>query len=243
MGTISSNTFKKNVLKVVNFKASKKAAKQALMKSRHASIATVSLSVSNDVNDILEVSQSYLLGMQMRTEMKDKLKDGFGELGSSLVVLSRLLKERLPSSTKKAKLVGTRGAGILSMAVLAGSINKCASRMLFDPPPVKTVEKEVTIPSVDGAAHKEVRPVEVIDAEKFAERQEYYVEQIKKELEPLLDLYWRLCYNIFEQPPAYIFQHYMKGLQEAYPNVQFQIVPDTDTKEPENVKEQELLHA
>ena len=58
-----------------------------------------------------------------------------GDIGYDLTALARVLKVKLPSSTKKSKLVGTRGAALLQLDSLATDLLRQVEQSLFRHPP------------------------------------------------------------------------------------------------------------
>jgi hypothetical protein len=99
MSTISTNTFKKNVGKVTNFKQSRTGLKFTAKSAKYTAIAEIGIATSISAIDALTSLHHYVLGMQMTPEMKMNATGAFGLLGANIVMLSKLLKTKMPSST------------------------------------------------------------------------------------------------------------------------------------------------
>ena len=74
-----------------------------------------------------------------------------GDIGYDLTALARVLKVKMPSTTKKVKLVGTRGAAMLQLDSLTTDLLRQVEQGLFVSPKMTTVKKIVSMPQKGGA--------------------------------------------------------------------------------------------
>jgi hypothetical protein len=232
---IGMATFRKNVLKTVNIKQSKLALKFTAKKNHKTAIAAAVVRVSRDVGVVLEKQRNYLLGLQMTQESKQELRPVMGDLGADLVVLCRFLKVKTPTTTKKSKLVGTRGAALLQLDSLSTDMLATIGDALFAAPKMKTVKKLVNIPNGGKDVHKEERDVQVIDVEAEGKAEQEREERLRKLTSQVVDLFWKMCFDIYAQPPAVLLQQKLERLVSEYPTTQF-VLTETPKKTAEAAK-------
>lgn len=220
-------TFRRNVGKTLTVKPTKVALRTVSKNTARTQIAQGSVALKGHTGQLLQVMGQYLLGLPQTQEMKDDAFHVLGNIGYDLTALSRVLKVKLPSATKKAKLVGTRGAAILQLDSLATDLLRQAEKGLFVCPKMTTVKKMVPMPQKGGA--KEERNVEVVDTEADATAEQDRQVQMKSFLSGAVDVFWRLCFDMTGQPPAAVLEAKLARMKQEYPAIEF------DTKEPETV--------
>jgi hypothetical protein len=185
----------------------------------HAAHAAVSLKVHT--GQLLQATSQYMLGLQMTQEMKDQSLVALGDIGYDLTLLCRVLKVKMPATTKKSKLVGTRGAALLQLDSLATDLLRCAERGLFAGPQMNTVKKMVTIPNKGGV--KEEREVQVVDAEAETMHETERQNQMKSFLSGAVDVFWRLHLDMFGKPPVEALEAKFTRMKAEFPDVSFDI--------------------
>jgi hypothetical protein len=203
---IGMATFRKNVLKTVNIKQSKLALKFTAKKNHKTAISAAVVSVSRDVGEVMA---------------KQELKPAMGDLGADLVVLCRFLKVKTPTTTKKSKLVGTRTAALLQLGSLSTDMLATVGDALFAAPKMKTVKKLVNIPNGGKDVHKEERDVQVIDVDLEGKAEQEREERLRKLTAQMVDLYWKLCFDVYAQPPAALLLQKLERLVSEYPKTEF----------------------
>jgi hypothetical protein len=132
-----------------------------------------------------------------------------------------VLKVKMPASTKKAKLVGTRSAAILQMDSLATDLLGLVEKGLFVSPKMTTVKKMVTIPNKGGV--KEEREVDVVDAKAETEAETERQTQMKSFLTGAVDMYWRLCFDMLGKAPMTVLEEKFSRMHQEFPGVSFDI--------------------
>jgi hypothetical protein len=152
--------------------------------------------------------------------MKDGAFQTLGDIGYDLTVLARTLKVKLPSSTKKSKLVGTRSAALLQFDSLTTELLRQVEVGVFGSPKMTSIKKMVTNPSKGGA--KEERDVDVVDVEADKAAEAERQTQMKSFLSGAIDVYWRLCFDVTGKAPAAVLDAKFARMKAQYPNVEFE---------------------
>lgn len=214
-------TFRKNVMKTVAVRGAKLGLKVTSRNTNRTNIAHSTVALKADIGTLMQSLSGYVLGQQMTQEMKDDSLSVMGEIGYDLTILCRVLKVKMPSSTKKAKLVGTRTAGLLELDSLATDLLKQVERGVFVAPKMTTVKKMVVLPNKAGA--KEERTVEVLDVASETIAETSRQEEMKKILTAIVQLYWKLSYDILQSPPVVAFAHKFGRMKADFPDVEFDV--------------------
>lgn len=217
-------TFRRNVVKSLTPKATKTALRTVSKNTSRMQIAQGAVALKGHTGQLLQTTGQYLLGLQQTQEMKNDSARVLGDIGYDLTLLARVLKVKLPSSTKKSKLVGTRGAAILQLDSLATDLLRTVERGLFVSPQMTTTTKMVSMPQKGGA--KEERTVDIVDlaAEQAAEMERQT--EMKSFLSGAIDLFWRLCFDMTGNPPEAVLQAKLDRLPQEFPSITF----DTEVK-------------
>jgi hypothetical protein len=221
MSAIAIGTFRKNVLKTLNAKQAKNGLRLVAKNTVRTHVAHTAVTLATSTGQLTQVLTPYLLGAQFTPEMKADASAVMGDLGYDLTVLCRLLKVKLPSSTKKLKLTGTRGAAVLHLNGLAIDVLRIAEVGIFGGPQMTKVTKDVVLPNKGGI--KESREVDVIDTEAEGAADTARQDQIKSLLTAMVDVYWRLSFDIFGLPPATLFGEKLERMQAAHPGITFDL--------------------
>jgi len=218
-------TFRRNVGKTLTPKLTKTALRLVSKNTARTQTAQGAVGLKSHTGQLLQITSQYLLGLPQTQEMKDQAFVTLGDIGYNLTVLARVLKVKLPSTTKKAKLVGTRGAAILQLDSLATDLLRQTEQGLFVSPKMTMVKKMVSMPQKGGA--KEERDVEVVDAEADQAAEADRQNQMKSFLSGAIDVFWRLCFDMTGQAPVAVLEAKFARMKTEYPAVTF----DADTKE------------
>lgn len=224
--------FRKNVMKTVMVRPAKLALRVSAKDSTRTNVANSVVSLKAHTGLLLQELGPYVLGEQMTQEMKNDAQGVLGEIGYDLTVLCRVLKVKMPSSTKKIKLVGTRTAGLLQLDGLTTNMLAVVQRSIFVGPALTKVTKTVVLPKKGGA--KEERQVNVVNVAVEKEIETARREEIRSLLAQAVNLYWRLCFDIYAAPPATIFESKFKAMQKDYPGTEFDTT--VAVKKPKNLK-------
>lgn len=212
-------TFRRNVAKTSSVKATKLGLRRVAKNTARAQVAQATVALKTHTGELLRTTGQYLLGLPQTPEMKDHALVDLGNVGFDLTALARVLKVKLPSSTKKMKLMGTRGAALLQLDSVATNLLQVVSEGLFQMPPTTTITKMVSMPQKGGA--KEERQVDVVDLAADQAAEQARQQQMRSFLTGAIDLFWRLCYDMTGQPPMAALEAKVARLQVEYPNVTF----------------------
>jgi NTP pyrophosphatase (non-canonical NTP hydrolase) len=223
--------YRKNVFKTWIRRAIKDAAKYVARDSKRASVLHALIGMATEVGDLFQALQQYLLEGRMSSGAKDAAFEEMGDLGYYLVVTAKMLKVRLPGAGKKIKLVGTRGKALMDLQTVVTKLLSTGKHALES-----VAEKEVqkAVPAraeVTNKAGKVIRPatvagtktVMVLDPEKQKEIDQEVHDQQEELLVQAADLYYRLCYDLFQQPPAAVFYGNVVKLQTLHQGVAFEL--------------------
>jgi hypothetical protein len=212
--------FRKSVGKTLTTKSVKTAMRVASRNTQRTQIAQAAVALKGDTGRLIQNMGQYLLGLQATQEMKDEAFQTLGDIGYDLTVLARTLKVKLPSSTKKSKLVGTRSAALLQFDSLTTELLRQVEVGVFGSPKMTSIKKMVTNPSKGGA--KEERDVDVVDVEADKAAEAERQTQMKSFLSGAIDVYWRLCFDVTGKAPAAVLDAKFARMKAQYPNVEFE---------------------
>lgn len=214
-------TFRRNVGKTLAVKATKTALRTVSKNTARTTIAQATVALKGHTGQLLQATGQYLLGAQASQEMKDAAFVVLGDIGYDLTILARVLKVKLPSSTKKIKLVGTRSAALLQLDGLTTNLLLQVEKGAFVGPKMTTVKKMVSMPQKGGA--KEERDVDVVDAEADTTSEIERQTEMKSFLAGAIDVYWRLCFDIFSKSPESVLDAKFARLKAEFPKVEFDL--------------------
>lgn len=211
-------TFRKNVMKTVTPKPTKLGMRLVSRNTIRTNVARSTVALKRDTGRLLQVLSEYVLGAQFTQEMSDSALVVMGDIGYDLTILCRMLKVKMPSATKKSKLSGTRTAALLQLDGLTTQLLTIAEVGVFAGPVMTKTTKEVVIPST-GA--KEQREVDVVDTEAENAAETERQSQMKAILSSIVDIYWRLNFEMFHQPPSVALAQKFLRIQQEYPQITF----------------------
>ena len=219
-------TFRRNVVKTLTTKATKTAVRLVSKNTVRTQIAQATVALKGHTGQLLQIMTQYLLGLPHTQEMKDAAFVTLGDIGGDLTALARVLKAKVPSSTKKSKLVGTRGAAILQLDSIATDLLRQVEQGLFVGPTMTSIKKMVPMPQKGGV--KEERDVDVVDVAASQAAEMERQNAMKSFLSGAIDVYWRLCFDLTGQPPVAVLDAKFIRMMKAHPSITF----DSGMKKP-----------
>lgn len=205
--------YRKNVMKSLKIKPAKAGFRLISKNNSRTGLAVAVMGLNARTGDLLAILSPYICGLQLTPALKDKSFEAFGEVGYYLTALCRLLKVKMPTATKRSRLMGTRTAALLQFLKLTSDALEVQNE-LFDGPRTKIVTKEVVLPKLGGK--KEMRQVQVIDPEAEKEAQSVRVSELRGLTEAMIDLFWRLCLDIYGTTPASVFDQNVIQMHERF---------------------------
>ncbi len=220
-------TFRRYVSKTLTTKSVKTAIRTVSRNTQRTQIAHATVALKGNSGRLIQNMSQYLLGVQTSQEMKDEVFQTLGDIGYDLAVLARVLKVKLPSSTKKSKLIGTRGAALLQFDGLTTNLLHQVEQGVFVSPKMTTIKKMVTNPSKGGV--KEERDVEVVDVEADKAAEAARQNDMKPLLSGAIDVYWRLCFDVTGKAPEAVLDAKFERMKAQFPNVVFESVAEPAT--------------
>lgn len=226
---MENSVYKANVFKTLSVKPAKLGLKYVSRNTNRTNVMHAALGLVTEAGELLEGLTPYILGTSQLTEkMKINAFEEMGDLGYYMMVLSKTLKVKLPTSSKKVRLKGmTRTAALLEVLRLSVSMANMSKKVFYGP--VMTVaerEKTVAVLNDDGSVKSTTKAMEkydVMDNDKtialYADRDAKVVESMNA----LVPLYWALCYDLFEVPPSHVFVGNIAKLSKRYGEGFFQL--------------------
>lgn len=212
-------TFRRNVAKTLTVKSTKMALKMVAKNTARTHLAQATVALKGHTGQLLQTMGQYVLGLPQTQEMKNQAFVVLGDVGFDLIAVARVLKVKLPSSTKKSKLVGTRGAALLQLDSLATDLLLQVEQSLFNAPTMSKVKKMVSMPQKGGA--KEERTVNVVNQKAEQTVEATRQEAMKSFVAGAVDVYWRLCLDVTGQPPVDVLKAKITRMQKDYPAIAF----------------------
>lgn len=222
--------FRKNVMKTVGTKAAKTSLRLTGKNTLRTNVAHATVALKTDTGHLIQALSPYVKGVQFNQEMKDTAFTVFGDIGYDLTILCRILKVKMPTATKKSKLVGTRTAALLSMDGLTTDMLAVVSKGMFEGPIMTKVTKTVVLPNKGGI--KEDRIVDVVDTANELQAEEGRQAELKSLLAGVVDIYWRLCFDVLQQPPHDALMNKFERVKAKFPNVDFDLTEAKPKAEP-----------
>ncbi len=226
---MENNVYKSNVFKTLSVKPAKLGLKYASRNTNRTNVMHATIGLATEAGELIEGLAPYILGASKLTDnMKVNAFEEMGDIGYYMMVLSKTLKIKLPTSSKKVRLKGmTRSTALLEVLRLCMSMCNMSKKVFYGPVMVEAErEKVVATMNEDGTVAgttKVMEKYEIIDAEKtaalYASRDAIVVERMNT----LVPLYWALCYDMFEVPPSHVFVGNIAKLSKRYGEGFFQL--------------------
>lgn len=233
-------TYRKNVYKTLSVKPAKAGLRFVVRNTIRVNLFHASTGLASEAMELVNAMSDYLIGAsQLTDKMKVHAFEEMGDFGYYLVVASKSVKAKLPGSGKKLKLKGmTRSAAVLDLHKAASDILDLAKKNFYGPKMIQTtkvapVKHYGDDGKVTGITDEQVT-VETVDLQATQAMYDERMEKIKQIIEErIVPLYWSLCYDLFEVPPANLFVGNIAKLSKRYGEGFFQLseAEDRDTEE------------
>jgi len=223
-------TYRKNVMKTVAIKPAKLGLRVVSKNTLRTNLLHATVSLKAHTGRLMQSLSQYVLGLPMTQEMKDAAFKDMADISYDVMILCRALKLKMPASTKKIKLTGTRTAAILTLDSLTTDLLAEVETGIFNGPQMTRVTKDVVLPNKGGI--KESREVDVVDVAAESEVEKKRQEQMRTLLAGIVDVYWRLSFDMFQTPPVALFEHKFNRMRQAFPSVEFDVADKPKTAQP-----------
>ena len=226
---MENSVYKSNVFKTLSVKPAKLGLKYVSRNTNRTNVMHAAIGLMTEAGELLEGLTPYILGVErLSDKMKINAFEEMGDIAYYMVVLSKTLKVKLPTSSKKVRLKGmTRSAAILEILRLATAIANMSKKVFYGPVMAEADrEKVATVLNEDGSVESTesvTEKYEVLDNEKtaalYAERDAKIVEYMNE----FVPLYWALCFDLFDSPPSFVFVSNIAKLSKRYGEGFFQL--------------------
>jgi hypothetical protein len=221
--------FRKNVMKTIATKPAKVNLRVVSKNTTRTNVAHYTIALKRDVGFLFRGINSYILGIgKWDQEQIAAATLAMGDIGYDLTILGRALKCKTPTATKKIKLVGTRTAALLILDGLTTDMLAIVEQGLLAGPKMTTVKKMVVLPNEGGK--KVERDVATVDVPAELAVETDRQSKLKSLLALVIDLYWRLAFDMFQAPPLSLFADKLERLQKQYPAVEFEAPKPKEAK-------------
>lgn len=227
-------TYRNIAMKSLNVRASKAGIRLLARHTQHVVQCRAIIGLKLGVGNLLVQVRPYLRGEQLTSEIRDKALVALSDVGYNMVILARSLKVKMPTQTKKVKLVGTLTLGLLHLDEVTNNLLDYVDG-IFVGPAMKDVEKEVVLPNQGGK--KEMRIVAVVDREQEDLDEQERQSQLNGMVSDLVDIFWKLTYSLTGKTPDAAFELNQKALAEANPEL-FEHLDDAGDGEDEEEGEE-----
>lgn len=180
--------------------------------SKRANAMDNVLGLTTSTGELQEVLSPYMNGMQMSSLMEQAARTSMCSVAVQLVIASKLYKVKLPASTKKVKLTGTRQAAILGMHSLAIIMLQDLYEVLFMASFVDR-EKQVVLPKT---GEKILSTISVLDPEMANASYKNSFALYQKMVGTMIGMFWALCFDMFKESPDTIFSETFDMMKQQY---------------------------
>lgn len=204
-------TYRKNVFKTLSIKPAKIGLRHVAKNTLRTNVFHASIGLGTEGGELVAGLASYITGSSRITpEMLVNAFEEMGDLGYYMSVLCKCLKVKLPASSKKVKLKGmTRSEAVLKLMSYTAAIADLAKKNMYGVS-TKPITKEVSSETVDPLGNKttivSLQIAEVYDPVETELVWSTRRDKIKAILqEQFVPLYWALCFDLFDAPPANVF--------------------------------------
>lgn len=212
--------YRRNVFKTLGVKPAKAGLRYASRNTARTNVLHAAVGLATEVGELIEVMENYLLIGRSTAEEKNLALEEMGDFAYYMMVMAKITKAKVPGSGKKLKLEGTRGAALLNLQRLIigdkGVLDIAKKAVFHGPVMTETMAPEKTrkIKGVDVviAAHA----VAVMDVAAQAAADVLIMASMKAKIEAVIDLFYRLTFDMFGQPPAYVFAGNIAKLELRY---------------------------
>lgn len=196
---MDSNLYRRNVLATLSVKPAKAGLRRIASNTVRTNVSHAIVGFCGEVSELLVGMADYLLGVKKLTQIEGiNILEEMGDIGYYLVVGCKFAKVKVPGSGKKVKLVGmTLGKALMELNRLAADLQDLFHRNAYYGP--KYLEDGKTV---------DVVATEALEAERLVKTQAILAEAVA--------LYWPLCYELFAEPPATVFEANINKLTLRY---------------------------
>jgi len=207
--------YRRHAIKAIRSKEYKQGVKYMLRNRVQVSLLETSMHLNVVVGGLLSVNQVYLLGSQYTSSIKELNLFALANVAEPLIALARLVGVKTPTSTKKAKLLGTRGNALLDFSVM--------SSMVLNQ--VYSGARNLSFVTVE----KNGKTVKVVDKQAETEKMQERLAELKPIVHGMIDLFWRICFDSFGESPDKIFNISIEDMKQRHGEALF--APISTTKE------------
>jgi hypothetical protein len=209
---MDNGTYLKNVMRTLSTKQAQLGLRYAAAKLNRTHFMHATIGLSSEMVEVFTALSPWLLGArQWNKDFEVMARDELGDVGYWVRVLAKLLKVKLPSSTKRIKLKGmTKSEALFKMNAIAGQLASLGKKNFYGPQMMESTKKTPT-----GKTRL------VIDKDSTQAVEQERFNKARALLEEFVPLYWQVSFELFHEPPAELFVENFAKLSERFPKGYF----------------------
>lgn len=237
---MDTSLYRKNVFKTLSVKPAKAGLRYTARNTARTNLLHASVGMATEVGELMEVMTNYLLLGRASDEEKVNSQEEMGDFAYYMAVAAKMVKAKIPGAGKKLKLEGTRGAALLALnALVVGDkgILDIAKKGVFYGPAMKKMMAPAKARKVKGVeiqvpAHE----VDVLDPQKQEALDLGMITAYKAKLEQIIEQFYRLTFDMFGQPPSFIYAGNIAKLAHRYGAGFFEMEKGISPDKPAEIK-------
>jgi hypothetical protein len=210
---MDNGSYKRNVFKTLSQREAKLGLKFVARNTKRTNVMHAVSGIMAGTLKLSGVLGPYMVGsVKINDAMKIAAFDAASELTYYLTVAAKVLKVKIPGSGKKVKLKGmTRSEAVVKLVQLATTLADAEKEVFLGP---VLADKEVTRKDKEGKAVKAV--VKAVDPDASEGQAAEREHRIAATLSQYLELFWALCFDTFEVPPANLYVAQIAKLEKQW---------------------------
>jgi NTP pyrophosphatase (non-canonical NTP hydrolase) len=239
---LSNSEYRRRVFMTLSQSPAKASLRRMASNTKLVNIAHSVTGITTEVGETIKGLLPYLTGAsQLKEEFKQNACEEMGDTLYYVFVLAKTLKVKTPSLTKKVKLSGmTLTEAILRMSVLSTDMLDMVKKNYYGlesktidvpegPQKVRVAKKGGGFDIVEKVvpAHQEV----VFDKEAQDTKNEQRAALIAGLLADFIELFWPVCFTLFDEPPYFLASGNIAKLAKRYPDGFFDKAAQEDRDE------------
>lgn len=211
---MDNGSYKRNVFKTLRQREAKLGLKFVARNTKRTNVMHAISGIQAGTLRMAGTLGPYMVGsVKINDTMKIAAFDAASDLTYFLTVAAKTLKVKIPGSGKKVKLKGmTRSEAMVKLVQLATTLADTGKEIFTGP---VLVDKEVT--RMDKKAGVEVKTVvKAVDPDASEAQAAEREHRLAATLSQYLELFWALCFDTFEVPPANLYVAQIAKLEKQF---------------------------
>lgn len=210
---MTNANYRRGVFLTLSQKPAKDGIRRLSQNQKQVNLYHAIVGISTEMGETFKALRPYVTGAHGLTD--DMRKQAFEELGDVLYyifVAAKVLQHKVPTLSRKVKLHGTITEALVDMNILAADMLDMVKKQFYGPQTKQAI-------NVDGAPilKEDGTPTLEFDkagqAAKYEERNKIVDEHLGK----FIELFWGVCYALFNETPKVVAAGNQAKLAKRYP--------------------------